>query len=142
MSLAEIRLDLRGLAAPGTLRLDDRHRGFTAEEGDEEGLLSLLAADVVAYGDGGGKARAFPQPVHGRERVGRLLSAISGRNRVPFARWQHAEINGQPGALFLDHDGRVAFIVTLDIADDLIQTVRAVSNPDKLRHLDSLAKPS
>lgn len=62
---------------------------------------------------------------------------------MPFARWQHAEINGQPGAvLFLDHDGRVAFIVTLDIADDLVQTVRAVSNPDKLRHLGPLSARS
>src|SRR5437870_6164151 len=40
-----------------------------AEQGDTEGLVGLLAADAVAYGDGGGRALAFPHPVHGRERV-------------------------------------------------------------------------
>jgi lipoprotein-releasing system permease protein len=37
--------------------------------GDLEGFVDMLAADVVAYGDGGGKAPAFPRPVHGRDKV-------------------------------------------------------------------------
>jgi RNA polymerase sigma-70 factor (ECF subfamily) len=48
---------------------------------------------------------------------------------------RYAEINGQPGVLYLDADGRPVAVVSLDIADDLVQTVRAISNPDKLRHL-------
>jgi RNA polymerase sigma-70 factor (ECF subfamily) len=48
---------------------------------------------------------------------------------------RYVEINGQPGAIFVDPDGRPLAVVTLDIADDLVQTVRAVSNPEKLRHL-------
>jgi len=48
---------------------------------------------------------------------------------------RHVEVNGQPGALFLDTYGRALVVVSLDIADDLVQTVRAISNPDKLRHL-------
>jgi RNA polymerase sigma-70 factor (ECF subfamily) len=107
-----------------------------AEEGDSEALIRMLAADVVAYGDGGGKAPAFPRPVHGRENVGRLLAALSDRRgRLPFVRWRHAEINGQPGAVFTDEQDAPVLIVTLDIADDQIQTIRAVANPDKLRHL-------
>jgi RNA polymerase sigma-70 factor (ECF subfamily) len=101
--------------------------------GDTEGLIHLLAEDVVAYGDGGGKARAFPRPVHGREKVARLFLRARG---VEVASVRHAEVNGQPGALLLDPEGRVLVVLSLDIADGLIQTVRAVSNPDKLRHLD------
>jgi RNA polymerase sigma-70 factor (ECF subfamily) len=48
---------------------------------------------------------------------------------------RYAEINGQPGALYLDADGRPVAVVSLDIVDDLVQTVRMISNPDKLRHL-------
>jgi RNA polymerase sigma-70 factor, ECF subfamily len=48
---------------------------------------------------------------------------------------RYVEVNGQPGAIFVDPDGRPLAVVTLDIADDLVQTVRAVSNPEKLRHL-------
>jgi RNA polymerase sigma-70 factor (ECF subfamily) len=46
-----------------------------------------------------------------------------------------AEINGQPGALFFDPDGVPVVAVSLDIADDLVQTLHAVSNPEKLEHL-------
>jgi RNA polymerase sigma-70 factor, ECF subfamily len=48
---------------------------------------------------------------------------------------RYLEINGQPGAIFIDPEGRPLAVVTLDIADDQVQTVRAVSNPEKLRHL-------
>ncbi|HEV3473216.1 MAG TPA: hypothetical protein VG408_08450, partial [Actinomycetota bacterium] len=49
-----------------------------------------------------------------------------------------AEINGQPGCVMYGEDGRPLVAVTVDIADDQVQTVRAVSNPDKLQHLDAL----
>jgi RNA polymerase sigma-70 factor, ECF subfamily len=48
-------------------------------------------------------------------------------------------VNGQPGALFFDHDGRLASVVVLDIADGQIQTVRLIVNPDKPRHLGPVA---
>jgi RNA polymerase sigma-70 factor, ECF subfamily len=107
-----------------------------AGKGDTEGLIRLLAADVVAYGDGGGKAPAFPRPVHGRERVARLLLGGAGRGeRLGVSGMRTVQINGQPGALFLDPEGRPLVAVSLDIADDLVQAVRAISNPEKLRHL-------
>ena len=104
--------------------------------GDTEGLKSLLAADVVAYGDGGGKAPAFPRPLHGRERVIRLLHGVSRPSaRLVVSDIRHAEVNGQPGAVLLDPNGSPVVVVSLDIADGLVQSVRAVANPDKLRHL-------
>ncbi|MGH2756317.1 MAG: RNA polymerase sigma-70 factor [Actinomycetota bacterium] len=106
--------------------------------GDTEGLIQLLASDVVAYGDGGGKARAFPRPVYGQEKVARLFLRAKGLDVFSV---RHAEVNGQPGALLLDPEGRPLVVVSLDIADGLVQTVRAVSNPDKLRHLDPDAEP-
>jgi len=50
-----------------------------------------------------------------------------------------AVINGQPGALLLNREGRPVLAVSLDIADDLVQTVRGVSNPEKLAHLGIFA---
>ncbi|MGH2637343.1 MAG: RNA polymerase sigma-70 factor, partial [Actinomycetota bacterium] len=109
-----------------------------AAMGDAEGLLGLLAADVVAYGDGGGRAPAFPRPIHGRDRVARVLLGPTARGeRLGVRGMRLVEINGQPGALFFGPDGRPVAAVSLDIADDMVQTLRAVSNPDKLRHLGS-----
>jgi RNA polymerase sigma-70 factor, ECF subfamily len=109
-------------------------------EGDVDSLVNLLAADVVAYADGGGKAFAFTAAIHGRERLADLLGQGASRGRRLWVEGQHiAEINGQPGALFFDEDGVLVVAVSLDIADDKVQTLRAVTNPDKLEHLQRSA---
>jgi RNA polymerase sigma-70 factor, ECF subfamily len=109
-----------------------------AAEGDFQGLEGMLAADVVAYADGGGKGLAFPRPVHGREKVARLLHGAAGQGRrFGVVSMRLVEINGQPGALFLDADDGPVAAVSLDIADGQIQTLHAVSNPEKLAYLRS-----
>jgi RNA polymerase sigma-70 factor, ECF subfamily len=110
--------------------------------GDSTGLVELLSADVVVYADGGGKGPAFPRPVHGRERAARvLLGGASAGERLGVIDLRTVTINGQPGAVAFDRDGRPVAVVTVDIADGLIQTVRAISNPDKLGHLGTFAGP-
>lgn len=49
------------------------------------------------------------------------------------------EVNGQPGALFRDRDGKVLHTLALDVLDGRIQTIRAVINPDKLGHIGPVA---
>jgi RNA polymerase sigma-70 factor (ECF subfamily) len=104
-----------------------------------EPLLTDAAADAVMYGDGGGKAPAAATPIHGRQRVARFLLGLGRQARQMGARLRVAAINGQPGALALDPDGRLIGAVCLDIADGQVQTVRSIVNPDKLRHLGPVA---
>jgi RNA polymerase sigma-70 factor, ECF subfamily len=114
-----------------------------AAKGDVDGLVGMLAADVVAYADGGGKAAAFPRPIHGRDRLARLLEGPTARGwRLSVAAMRLAEINGQPGALFFDADGVPVAAVSLDVADGQVQTIRAVGNPDKLAHLRATTSAS
>jgi RNA polymerase sigma-70 factor (TIGR02957 family) len=114
-------------------------RFFEAVEADDaQGLVRLLADDVVLHADGGGKSQAptVRRPLYGRERVARLFGEIGPYSQRLGARSvRYAEVNGQPGALYLDTDGHPVLVVSLDIADDLVQTVHAITNPDKLRHL-------
>ncbi|MGC5022438.1 hypothetical protein [Micromonospora sp. DT47] len=49
------------------------------------------------------------------------------------------QVNGQPGAVFRDRDGKVLDTWTLDILDGRIQTIRTVLNPDKLGHVGPVA---
>ena len=110
-----------------------------AANGDEKGLLELLSADVVVYADGGGRAPAFPRPVHGRERAARVLLGGTAQGRKLGVVGLHVTtINGQPGAVFSDREGRTLGVITVDVADDQVQTIRAVTNPEKLRHLGPL----
>jgi RNA polymerase sigma-70 factor (TIGR02957 family) len=106
-----------------------------AEEGDLEGLEELLAHDVVFRGDGGGKAPAAPRAVHGRAKVARaLMAGLRTATRFGF-NFRREEVNGQPGALLLDNEGKLLSVMTLDVADGQIQGVSAIVNPDKLQHL-------
>ena len=106
-----------------------------AEDGDLEGLEELLAHDVVFRGDGGGKAPAVARAIHGRARVARTLRA-NFRARTRFGiTLRREKVNGQPGALLFDREGRLVSVLSLDIAEGQIQGVSGVVNPDKLRHL-------
>jgi RNA polymerase sigma-70 factor (TIGR02957 family) len=120
-------------------RLADRF--FAAfEEGDMEALEAMLAEDVVLAGDGGGKAPALARALHGAQRVARLL-ANWGRlaERFGGVSMRREEVNGQPGAVFLDPEGKLISVLALDIAEDRVQGVRSIVNPDKLRHLGPVA---
>jgi RNA polymerase sigma-70 factor (ECF subfamily) len=108
-----------------------------AEQGDLAGLEALLAHDVELTGDGGGKAPALARSLRGRNRVARTLINYWGRlvGRLPGVSLRAVEVNGGPGALYLDAQQRLIAVVALDIADGQIRSISAIVNPDKLTHL-------
>ncbi|WP_210581250.1 RNA polymerase sigma-70 factor [Streptomyces sp. GESEQ-4] len=115
-------------------------RFFAAlREGDVDCLLDLLAADIQVIGDGGGKAPQLARTIAGAGNAARLLALfVDALMRVDVTVQPH-EVNGQPGAIFRDRDGKVLTIWTLDIRDGQIQTIHSVINPDKLAHLGPVA---
>jgi ketosteroid isomerase-like protein len=110
-----------------------------AEEGDLEGLEELLAHDVVLRADGGGKAPALARALHGRTKAARtLIAGLSALTRFGIT-WRREEVNGQPGAVFIDRESRLIAVMSLDVAEGQIQGVSSIINPDKLQHLGPLA---
>ena len=120
---------------------DELARRFfaAAEQGDTEGLVELLAADAVVYGDGGGKAPSWPQPIYGRERVAKLMAGTVAQAKQLGGSLELTHVNGQPGVVFTDPDGLIAVVMSLDVADGVVQTIRSVINPEKLAHLGPVA---
>jgi RNA polymerase sigma-70 factor (TIGR02957 family) len=106
-----------------------------AAGGDMDALLSMLAPDVVLHGDGGGKAQAIGHPVAGRQRVVQLLVGLFRRGRPLGVFLRLAWVNGQPGAVLYDPEGRVVSVIELAVADGVVQAIHSVINPDKLGHL-------
>lgn len=108
-------------------------------EGDVDGLQGLLAADVSMVGDGGGKAPQLARAVEGARNVARLLGSVVPRMARIEVTFTPHDLNGQPGAIFHDRDGRVLHTLALDILDGRVRTIRTVINPDKLGHLGPVA---
>ncbi len=98
--------------------------------GDPAVLAQLLAEDVVLRSDGGGKVTAALKPVHGPDRVARFIFGVmkKGVGGVP----ELAVVNGEPAFVLRDAHGHAMVVLTLAIANERIQDVFIVVNPDKL----------
>jgi RNA polymerase sigma-70 factor (TIGR02957 family) len=107
--------------------------------GDLQGLMDVLAPDVVSVADGGGKVKgAARRPIVGAERLARYL--IGGMSKlegtlVASATW----VNGQPG-IRVELDGQLTGVVSLTVADGRITQIYSIANPDKLGWLDAEAE--
>ena len=110
-----------------------------AGDGDVDGLVGLLAKDVVVVGDGGGKAPQWGRPIVGADRVARLFANLARRMARMGATFEPREVNGQPGAIVHAADGRVVNVLTIEVAGGAIQAIRSVINPDKLHHIGPVA---
>jgi len=100
------------------------------QHGDVDGLRQILAADVVAIGDGGGKALAARNPVHGDDAVSRFFIGLVtkfGAGLTPAME----EVNGAP-AIITRRDGEIVNILSFVFDGDHIAEILSVVNPDKL----------
>ena len=100
--------------------------------GDVQGLLDVLAPDVVLTTDGGGKLQAALRPISGPDKVARFLAAVRP-DGVPID-MQWTEANGRPEVLVYV-DGQLDCLVSMVVRDGLVLHIYLVRNPDKLGHL-------
>ncbi|MER5626119.1 RNA polymerase sigma-70 factor [Streptosporangium sp. NPDC002544] len=124
--------------APGEQRRRIVERFLAAaRSGDLAGLERLLADDVIAWADGGGRVRAALRPITGREKVVRYLTGIAGRFGQA-AEFTHADVNGQD-AVLVRRGGEVIAIFVIEVSAETVVGLRAVFNPEKLSHLQGVA---
>ncbi len=103
--------------------------------GDVQGLMEVLAPDVVAISDGGGLATAARKPITGAERVVAVLARAA---KVPDFAATAAWLNGMPGAR-IDIAGAPT-AVSLVVEDGRITRIYAIRNPHKLGWLEKVAE--
>ena len=107
---------------------------LACQSADIDGLLAILAPDVVLVSDGGGAAPAPSRPIHGRDKVARLL--IGFTVKAPAGTEPSFEVfNGQLG-IVARVDGRATNAVAFSIRDGTVQTLLLIANPAKLAALN------
>jgi len=104
----------------------ERFRAAT-ETGDLQGLMDVLAPDVVLMTDGGGKVQAALNPIRGRDKVLRFLAGVTPDALELEPVW----LNGSPAIQFVvagQRDG----VGTMLVEDGVVTRLFLVRNPDKL----------
>jgi RNA polymerase sigma-70 factor (ECF subfamily) len=104
--------------------------------GDLQGLMDVLAPDVVVIADGGGLAPAARRPIVGRDRVVAYLSRFP--DLVPEVEIATPLVNGGV-AVRIDPGGELETAITFAIEDGRITHMYAMRNPHKLGRLDEVA---
>jgi RNA polymerase sigma-70 factor, ECF subfamily len=123
----------------GEVSADASRRALSAfqraiETGDLQGLLDLLAPDVVLLGDGGGRKQTVLRPIVGADKVARLLSVGLPRIQAD-ASVELRDINGCPG-LIIRLGGEIDNVVAMRIDDGLVTGLYLVRNPEKLSRVE------
>jgi hypothetical protein len=105
--------------------------------GDVQGLMEVLAPDVVMVADGGGIVAAVQHPIEGRERVVEILSGFP--RSAPGAPVATLLVNGAIG-IRVDPAGEFDTAITFVVEDGRIARINAIRNPHKLGRLEHTAE--
>ena len=140
-------VDVVGRAEPG---LAPAARGAATERflhatvtGDLAALLELLAPNATLGADGGGgsKFKTPLRPIHGADKIARVLVAVGRHALPPGATVEITEVNGGPAAVLVGPAGAIG-VLQVDLGDDKrVTDARMIGNPDKLGGLAALGGP-
>ncbi|HET9380511.1 MAG TPA: RNA polymerase sigma-70 factor [Streptomyces sp.] len=125
----------RGVVSPGETRAALESFRRALETGDLQGVLDVLAPDVVMLNDGGGHKQAAPRPVAGAEKVARFFFGVLGRTEGEITA-EPTPVNGDT-ALVARLDGEIDGVLTARMDGGRITALYYVRNPEKLTRVES-----
>ncbi|MEV5752341.1 RNA polymerase sigma-70 factor [Actinoallomurus sp. NPDC052308] len=125
----------REAVSPGQARAALESFQRALETGDPQGLLDVLAPEVVLVSDGGGVKQAALRPITGADKIVRYMLGGIGKADVALA-VDPTVVNGSP-ALLLRVDGEIDGVMAVRVEDARITGLYYVRNPQKLTHLES-----
>ena len=102
-----------------------------AHTGDIDGLVAVLAPEVVAFSDGGGQVSAARRPVVGPERVAQFMAGLA-RGTMAGLDVSFGVYNAMPAVLFCSAE-TLDSVLLIEVSEGLITALYAIRNPDKLR---------
>ncbi|CAM5337843.1 RNA polymerase sigma-70 factor [Streptomyces aurantiogriseus] len=105
---------------------------IAATTGDVQGLMDVLAPDVVYLADGGGVVHAVRRPVHGPDKVARLVIGLFAKGvRMGELDLRFGTYNGMHSVAVLI-DGVLDQVTSIEVRNGVVTAVYCVRNPHKL----------
>ncbi|TYL50469.1 RNA polymerase sigma factor SigJ [Agromyces mariniharenae] len=104
-------------------------------DGDVDGVLRVLAPDVLFTADGGGKAPAIQHPMSGDVAVARFLIGLMRRGAPLGVRLEPTVANAEHAVRIRTADGATVSLLTLHVEGGAVRSITNQLNPDKLRHM-------
>jgi RNA polymerase sigma-70 factor (TIGR02957 family) len=105
--------------------------------GQVQQLMEVMAPDVVLVADGGGLVAAVRFPIHGAERVAKLLARAN--EAVATLETTTVWLNGAPAGR-IEFDGELGAAVSLVVENGRVTRIYVMRNPRKLTRLDETAE--
>ncbi|WP_454793488.1 RNA polymerase sigma-70 factor [Mycolicibacterium lutetiense] len=102
-----------------------------ANTGDIDGLVAVMAPEIVALSDGGGQVSAARRPVVGSQRVAQFMAGLAQGGMAGFD-ISFGIYNSMPAVVFRQ-EGALDSVLLIEVTDGLITALYAMRNPDKLR---------
>jgi len=103
-----------------------------AVSGDVDQIRDLLAADAVMYSDGGGVVAAARKPIYGADKIARFMVGVQRKAAYPTdAVFTQIRVNGDPGVRMDSAVDGFLSIVAVEVADDVVQSIRFFTNPER-----------
>jgi RNA polymerase sigma-70 factor (ECF subfamily) len=124
----------RGVVPPAEARAVLEAFQHALETGDVQGLLNILAPDVVAMSDGGGLKQAMPRPIVGAGRLARLWRLVHDMVGTALS-IEAVQVNGSP-ALIMRLNGEIDTVMAVRVEGGLVTGLYGVRNPEKLARVE------
>jgi hypothetical protein len=126
----------RGIVSPAQTRAALQAFQRAVDTGDLQGLLDILAPDVVALSDGGGVKHALLRPIVGAGKVARLLTVgVGWWKRDAKRSVEPVQVNGGPG-LLVRLNGEIDGVLAVRVENGYITGLYHVRNPEKLSRVE------
>ncbi|APE36657.1 RNA polymerase subunit sigma-24 [Nocardia mangyaensis] len=120
------------IATPIEARSAAQRFSIAATTGDIQGLMDVLAPEVVFLADGGGVVNAGRRPVVGPDKVARLMVGwLTKGARSGEISMRTCTYNGMP-TVAISIDGVLDQLISVEVRGDLVTAVYCVRNPEKL----------
>lgn len=105
---------------------------IAAATGNVQALMDVLAPEVVFLGDGGGVVNTVRRPVHGQDKVARLVIGLLAKGQRLGVLGAHLGVYNAMPTILATIDGVLDQVTSIEVTNGRVTAIYSMRNPEKL----------